>query len=108
MSSRRRTRSRSAQADSNAHTSGTQCGCRSECHSVNEAADLFREWRTADRAAHAFEQELIKSSLKALEGLGEAPAAQEKEKAHELRRTANDLFHLAMVEMKRAAEMNRR
>ena len=62
--------------------------------------DLFQEWRTADRQAHAVEQALTRASLAALEGNAPAPTAEERAKAHRLRQTANDLFHLAMAEMK--------
>lgn len=69
--------------------------------------NLFNEWRAADRKAHAMEQELTRASLEALEGRGEPPSAQERAQAHKLRRTADDLFQLAMEEMKAKAGANR-
>jgi hypothetical protein len=75
---------------------------------VSPNEDLFQEWRTADRQAHAVEQDLTRASLQALEGLGPAPTAEERETAHSLRRNANDLFHLAMAQMNDRAVANRR
>lgn len=69
--------------------------------------DLFQEWRAADRAAHAMEQMLARASLKALDGRGPAPSQEDHDKVHELQRTADDLFKLAMAEMKARAEANR-
>jgi len=46
------------------------------------------------------EKALTRASLDALNGAGPAPTDAERDKAHELRRTANDLFHLAMAQMK--------
>lgn len=68
-----------------------------------EAGDLFQEWRAADRAAHALEQEIVRASMRALDGNGPAPLQEAHDKAHKLRETANDLFHLAMEEMERRA-----
>lgn len=68
---------------------------------------LFKEWRTADRQAHALEQALSKASLAALEGHGEPPASQERERAQDLRHTADDLFQLAMHELEARAAANR-
>lgn len=69
--------------------------------------DLFQEWRTADRQAHAMEQQLTRASLDALEGRGVAPTDEERSKAQHLRHVANDLFQLAMAQMKDKAANNR-
>ena len=69
--------------------------------------NLFNEWRAADRKAHAMEQELTRASLRALEGRGEPPSAQERALAHKLRHTADELFQLAMQEMKARTGANR-
>jgi len=69
--------------------------------------NLFNEWRAADRKAHDVEQALTRASLAALEGRGEPPSVRERERAHRLRHTADDLFQLAMAEMKARAEANR-
>jgi len=61
--------------------------------------DLFQEWRAADRAAHALEQQIFRAHLAFVEGEGAAPSADDQETAHKLRNTANDLFKLAMDEM---------
>jgi len=61
--------------------------------------NLFQEWRTADRAAHALEQAITRASLDALSGDGEPPEEELRERARKLRHTADDLFHLAMEEM---------
>jgi hypothetical protein len=70
-------------------------------------SDLFQEWRVADQKAHAMEQSLFKASMASLTGDGEAPSEQEREQGRHLRVLANDLFHLAMDEMKARAERNR-
>jgi hypothetical protein len=75
---------------------------------VSPSNDLFQEWRTADRQAHAMEQALTRASLAALAGAGRAPTDDERGQAHELRRTANDLFHLAMAQMKDSSLAQRR
>jgi hypothetical protein len=67
---------------------------------VSPSNDLFQEWRTADRQAHAMEQSLTRASLAALGGTGPAPTEAERDAAHKLRKTANELFHLAMAQMR--------
>lgn len=64
---------------------------------------LFKEWRVADRQAHALEQALSRASLAALQGHGEPPAREERERAQTLRHTADDLFQLAMRELEAGA-----
>ena len=70
--------------------------------------DLFQEWRAADRAAHAMEQLVVRQSLQALEGKSDTPLEEDHYKARRLRETANDLFVLAMDDMKRRAGELRR
>jgi hypothetical protein len=70
--------------------------------------DIFQEWRAADRAAHSLEQEVVMASMRALDGLEPAPLQEAHDRAHELRDIANDLFKLAMEDMKlRAARAKR-
>lgn len=73
-----------------------------------ESGDLFQEWRAADRAAHALEQEVVRASLRSLDGNGPAPLQEAQDRAHKLRETANDLFVLAMDEMQRRASAVKR
>jgi hypothetical protein len=70
-------------------------------------SELFQEWRSADRAAHAVEQEVVRASMRALDGLGPAPLQEAHDRAHKLRQTANDLFALAMEEMRLRARSAR-
>lgn len=70
--------------------------------------NVFKKWRTADRQAHDLEHALIKASLAALDGYGDPPDHNERERAQKLRHTADNLFHLAMAEMKEWSEANRR
>ena len=63
-------------------------------------------WR--DRNAHAAEQEVVRASLRALEGAGAMPSQKDRDEAHKLRQTANDLFTLAMDEMKKRARAAKR
>ena len=61
---------------------------------------VFHEWRAADREAHSQERSMTKASLRALEGKGEAPSDDEREKARTLRQSADALFQRAMHEFK--------
>jgi hypothetical protein len=61
---------------------------------------LFHEWRAADREAHFRERATTKASLRALEGNGEGPSDEEREKARTLRQSADALFQRAMHELK--------
>ena len=54
------------------------------------------------------EQTITRASLAALAGAGGAPSEDEREKAHKLRQTANDLFHLAMAQMKDSSVVGKR
>ncbi len=36
---------------------------------MSNLGDLFQEWRAADRAAHALEQDVVRASMRALDGL---------------------------------------
>ena len=67
---------------------------------VPPPGDLFKEWRTADSTAHALEQGHVRAAMAALNGFGEPPTETERQNARNLRTTADDLFHLAMAEMK--------
>lgn len=73
---------------------------------MSDAADLFREWRDADRTAHDLEQLIAKQALGSLDG-GPEPSEADKESAHRLREKANDLFRLAMAEMTAASDRNK-
>jgi hypothetical protein len=68
---------------------------------------LFKEWRTADRQAHALEQVVSKASLAALDGHGEPPSDEDRERAHKMRQLADDLFKLSMAELDKRARANR-
>lgn len=61
---------------------------------------LFHEWRAADRKAHSQERATTQASLRALEGNGESPSDDEREKARTLRQGADALFQRAMHELK--------
>ena len=61
---------------------------------------VFHEWRAADREAHSQERAMTRASLRALEGKGEAPSNDEREKARTLRQSADGLFQRAMHEFK--------
>jgi hypothetical protein len=69
--------------------------------------EIFQEWRTADREAHALEQQVIRATLQALEAGGSDPSPDIREKAGKMRDLANELFYLAMDEMKRRADANK-
>jgi len=60
---------------------------------------LFGEWRVADRSARQVEQELATAYVNALEGNGPPPLPELRARAYDLRRLADDLFHVAMAEM---------
>jgi len=60
---------------------------------------LFGEWRVADRNARQVEQQLATAYMNALEGNGPPPVPELRARAYELRRLADDLFHVAMAEM---------
>lgn len=70
--------------------------------------NLINEWRLADRAAHALEQQISRAALAALAGHGEAPAPDDMAKARRLRALADDLFAVAMAALQaRARELRR-
>jgi len=71
-------------------------------------ADLFQEWRTADRAASAAEKVFMSDSLLAIDGKGAIPSDEERGRVRQMRALANDLFHLAMEEMQKRAAAARR
>jgi hypothetical protein len=74
--------------------------------------DPFDEWRVADTTAHAMEQAMTRASLDALDGYGELSSDndchRDRGRARRLRRVANGLFRLAMVEMTARAARARR
>jgi hypothetical protein len=74
---------------------------------VNEGLDIFQEWRVADRAAHAAEQRVMREAMASLDGRAAAPTVEVKEAAHRLRAVANDLFAVAMAELKRRSDQLR-
>ncbi len=75
---------------------------------MSNLGDLFQEWRAADRAAHALEQDVVRASMRALDGLDSPPPQEAHDRAHRLRETADDLFKLAMAEMKSRADAAKR
>jgi len=75
---------------------------------VNEGIDIFQEWRIADRAAHAAEQRVMRDAISSMDDSGPPPTTQDREAAHRLRSIANDLFVIAMAELKRRSEQLRR
>jgi hypothetical protein len=74
---------------------------------MSNPSDLFQEWRAADRAAHALEQALTRASLAALDGRGEGPSEGDRDRSRKLRSTADDLFRMAMDEMRAKADAAR-
>ena len=74
---------------------------------MSDATDLFREWRTADKAAHALEKQLLNEAIASIDGGGAAPHPDSQEKAKRLRQVANDLFTVAMAEMTEQARLLR-
>ena len=75
---------------------------------VNEGIDIFQEWRVADRAAHAAEQRVMRDAMASMDDSGPAPSREDRDAAHRLRSIANDLFVIAMAELKRRSEQLRR
>jgi hypothetical protein len=75
---------------------------------MSQGGDLFQEWRKADRTAHALERLIVRASLQSLDGKGPSPSPGDRDRALRLRRTADDLFVLAMDEMKRRADAAKR
>lgn len=76
-------------------------GCTESVHTPGMHEDsVFREWRAASGEARAQERALTKASLRALDGEGETPSDNEREKARTLRHHADALFQCAMQEFK--------
>ena len=75
---------------------------------VNEGIDIFQEWRIADRAAHAAEQRVMRDAISSMDDSGPAPSLEDRAAAHRLRSIANDLFVVAMAELKQRSEQLRR
>jgi hypothetical protein len=68
---------------------------------------LFKEWRVADRQAHALERSLSKSFLDALQGRGDPPSVDDRVRARRMRQMADDLFQVAMADLKARAGAGR-
>jgi hypothetical protein len=66
--------------------------------------DLLQEWRIADRMARTLDQTIFRASMAALNGAGEAPTDDERDRAVRARALANDLFQVAMDEVARKAK----
>jgi hypothetical protein len=71
-------------------------------------ADLFQEWRAADRAASAAEKAVLADSLRSPDAMGTSPAIYHLEKAKRRRAIANDLFEIAMAQMADRAQALKR
>jgi len=67
------------------------------------ATTLLDRWRVADHEARLVETAVVEGSLRALDGLGVCPSAQDRARARALRQAADDLFVLAAAEMKAQA-----
>jgi hypothetical protein len=67
------------------------------------ARTLLDRWRAADDEARVAETAVVEGSLRALDGLGACPSAQDRAKARALRQVADDLFVLAAAELKAEA-----
>ena len=67
------------------------------------ARTLLDRWRAADHEARMAETAVVEGSLRALDGLGACPSAQDRAKARALRQVADDLFVLAAAELKAEA-----
>jgi hypothetical protein len=70
---------------------------------VAQSNDLFQEWRTANRQDFDAEQAILLCSIAFVDGKGDEPTAAQRDKAHRLRAQANDLFAVAMEQMKHSA-----
>jgi len=75
---------------------------------VNEGLDIFQEWRVADRVAHAAEQRVVREAMASFDDNAAPPSAESKDTAHRLRSVADDLFVVAMAELKRRSDQLRR
>ena len=67
---------------------------------------LFKQWREADRIAHAWETAVWRAEMAACMGQGDPPSPEHHDTSHTLRARANELFHWAMAEMSRRADSN--
>ena len=75
---------------------------------MNEALDIFQEWRVADRVAQEAERRAMREAMDGYDEAGREPTSQTRDDAHRLRSIANDLFAVAMAELKRRSEQLRR
>ena len=67
-------------------------------------SEIFQEWREADRAALMMELEFTRACLRAKPGDPPEPWQEGHQKLRELRMRANELFILAMADMRRRAD----
>jgi hypothetical protein len=74
---------------------------------MSEPSDLFQEWRLADHAAHAMEQQVVSAGLATSDGDGFASPVADPITARELRVVANDLLQLVTANIKRRAAAKR-
>lgn len=65
---------------------------------------LFSEWEIADRQVRLLEHAIAMACVAALDGSAEAPSAEQIAAVRRMRAVANDLFHVAVAEMKERAE----
>lgn len=76
----------------------------SNCTEFNKCSPLasnplLERWRSAEDAAQAAERAVFNAAMAFMEGSGPAPCQVQWEHSKELRRAANDLFQLALLNM---------
>lgn len=64
------------------------------------SSDVFEAWRSADKTARSAEDAVRMAFLHALDGHGDPPTAQERERAKCLRAHADGLLQAALDELK--------
>lgn len=64
------------------------------------SSDVFEAWRSADKAARSAEDAVRMAFLHALDGHGDPPAPEERERAKGLRAHADCLLQAALDELK--------
>ena len=69
-------------------------------------SDLFQVWREANRGANAFELQIVRAAMNALDGNGDPPSKTQIDEANKLRGNANELFVASMLAMRK--KMNER
>jgi hypothetical protein len=70
---------------------------------MSNPRDLFQEWRLADHAAHAMEQQVVNASPASSDVDGLASPVADRVTARELRAVANDLLQQVRADIKRRA-----